>query len=171
MGWRIEQVWTGRQLLHACGHDNNPRYLIRDRDAIYGIRCRRQAQILEIEEVVTAPGSPWQNACAERIIGSTRRECVDHAVVPGERHLNRYVSEYADYYNGVRTRLSLYKKMARAVVTSSRKNGGGSCHSYVPACCIMNTVASPPGNYADDFLGAAAVYPYLREVLLLLSGG
>ena len=75
--------------LHACGGDGNPRYLIRDHDAIYGRIFQRQAAALSIEAVLTAPGSPWQNTCAERVIGSIHRECVNHMVVLGERHLKR----------------------------------------------------------------------------------
>src|SRR5437016_3342623 len=79
--------WTGRQLIEACGLEDSPRYLIRDRDQVYGERFSRQARMLDIRETVTAPRSPWQNAYAERVIGSIRRECLDHIVVIGERHL------------------------------------------------------------------------------------
>ena len=102
-------VWTARQLLEACGMEEAPRYLIRDRDAIYGEAFHRQARALRIEEVPTAPQSPWQNPYAERVIGSIRRECLDHMIVLGEGHLRRILSSYADYYNGTRTHLSLYK--------------------------------------------------------------
>jgi len=101
--------WTARQLLHACGQNENPRHLIRDRDAIYGRKFQRQAQVLGIGEVVTAAGSPWQNAYAERVIGSMRRECLDHVIVLGERHLKRILAGYTSYYNSTRTHLSLAK--------------------------------------------------------------
>jgi transposase InsO family protein len=102
-------VWTARQLLQACGIIEVPRYLVRDRDAIYGEAFHRQARGLGIEEVPTAPKSPWQNPYAERVIGSIRRECLDHVIVLGESHLRRIVRRYADYYNGARTHLSLDK--------------------------------------------------------------
>src|SRR5439155_11625722 len=86
-----------------------PRHLIRDRDQVYGERFSRQAKALDIREAVIAPRSPWQNAYAERVIGSIRRECLDHVVVIGERHLLGILSKYADYYNGTRTHLSLAK--------------------------------------------------------------
>jgi putative transposase len=101
--------WTSRQLLEACALEDGPRYLIRDRDQVYGERFSRQARALNIREVVIAPRSPWQNAYAERVIGSIRRECLDHMVVIGERHLKRLLSEYVHYYNTTRTHLSLAK--------------------------------------------------------------
>src|SRR5262249_28057620 len=97
--------WTGRQLLEACGLEA-PRYLIRDRDQVYGEQFSRQAETLEIREAVIAPHSPWQNAYAERVIGSIRRKCLDHVVVIGERHLMRILAKYVDYYNRTRTHLS-----------------------------------------------------------------
>ena len=101
--------WTARQLLEACALEEGPRYLIRDRDQVYGERFSRQAKTLDIRETVIAPRSPWQNAYAERVIGSIRRECLDHVVVIGERHLREILSKYVNYYNGTRTHLSLSK--------------------------------------------------------------
>ena len=102
-------AWTARQLLEACGSDEQPRFLLRDRDGIYGRLFSRQAAALGIREVVTAPRSPWQNAYVERVIGSIRRECLNHVIVLAERQLKRILSEYVDYYNSVRTHLSLDK--------------------------------------------------------------
>jgi len=76
--------WTARQLLEACPLEDSPRYLIRDRDSVYGERFSRQAKTLGIREVMIAPRSPWQNAYAERVIGSIRRECLDHVVALAE---------------------------------------------------------------------------------------
>src|SRR5438552_1847458 len=101
--------WTGRQLIEACGLEDSPRYLIRARDQVYGERFSRQAKMLDIRETVIAPRSPWQNAYAERVIGSIRRECLDHIVVIGERHLRGILSNYVDYYNETRTHLALAK--------------------------------------------------------------
>src|SRR2546428_1498485 len=106
--------WTARQLLEACGLEEAPRYLIRDRDQVYGERFSRQAKTLDIREAVIAPRSPWQNAYAERVIGSIRRECLDHGVVIGERHLLRILSKYVDYYYGIRTHLSPAKDTPRS---------------------------------------------------------
>ena len=92
--------------MEACGLEEAPRYLIRDRDQVYGERFSRQAKTLDIREAVIAPRSPWQNAYAERVIGSIRLECLDHV---GERHLLGILSKYVDYYNGTRTHLALAK--------------------------------------------------------------
>ncbi len=102
-------VWTARQLVEACGPEHTPRYLLRDRDCIYGDQFSRQANALSIREVVTAPRSPWQNAYVERVIGSIRRECLDHVIVLSERQVKRVLSEYTEYYNRIRTHLSLDK--------------------------------------------------------------
>jgi transposase InsO family protein len=74
-------AWTARQLLEACGTDNAPRFLVHDRDAIYGKIFRRQVGALNIQDVPTVPRSPWQNAYAERVIGSIRRECSNHMIL------------------------------------------------------------------------------------------
>jgi transposase InsO family protein len=73
--------WTAQQLLHAFPWDTAPRFLLRDRDGIYGKTFRDTAHLLGIDEVLCAPRSPWQNAYAERLIGSIRRECLDHVIV------------------------------------------------------------------------------------------
>ena len=96
-------VWTARQLLEAVGEGETPGSVLRDRDRSYGRRFSRQASALGIEEVLTAPRSPWQNAYAERVIGSIRREILDHVIVLGERHLRRMMKRYVRYYNGTRT--------------------------------------------------------------------
>ncbi|MEX2123422.1 MAG: integrase core domain-containing protein [Woeseia sp.] len=83
--------------------------LLHDRDSIYGEMFRRQVEALKIREICTAPRSPWQNPYAERVIGSIRRECLDHMIVLGELHLRRILASYFDYYHGARTHLSLYK--------------------------------------------------------------
>jgi putative transposase len=101
--------WTARQLLEACTLEESPRYLIRDRDAVDGERFSRQAKTLDIREVIIAPRAPWQNAYAERVIGSIRREFLDHVVAIGERHLLRILAKYVEYYNRSRTHLSLAK--------------------------------------------------------------
>jgi transposase InsO family protein len=83
--------------------------MIRDRDGIYGAQFRRRVQGLGIEEVLTAPRSPWRNPFAERLVGSVRRECLDHVIVLGERHLHRILKSYFAYYHRPRTHLSLSK--------------------------------------------------------------
>ena len=101
--------WTAQQLFEAFPFDFAPRYLLRDRDAIYGDMVQRRINSLGIEEVVTAPRSPWQNPFCERVIGSIRRDCLDHVIVLNERHLRRILREYISYYHTCRTHLSLNK--------------------------------------------------------------
>ncbi len=101
--------WTSLQLIQAFPFDTAPRYLIRDRDGIYGQRVINALDILDIEQIVTAPRSPWQNGYCERVIGTIRRECLDHVIVLGEKHLRRVLKEYLTYYHESRTHLGLGK--------------------------------------------------------------
>ena len=102
-------AWTGRQILEAFPWDTAPRYLIRDRDGIYGHDFRRCVRALGIKEMMTARRSPWQNPFVERVIGSIRRECTDHIIVFNENHLRRLLRSYLHYYHKSRTHLSLDK--------------------------------------------------------------
>jgi len=101
--------WTAQQMVDAFPWDTAPRYLLRDRDQIYGAYFDRRVAGLGIEQVLTAPRSPWQNPFVERLIGSIRRECLDHMIILGERHLRRILRDYLDYYHSCRTHLSLEK--------------------------------------------------------------
>jgi putative transposase len=101
--------WTARQLVDAFPGDTAPAYLLRDRDQVYGHAFRQRVKGMGIGEVLTAPSSPWQNPFVERLIGSTRRECLNHVVVLGERHLRRTLTRYFAYYRRTRTHLSLDK--------------------------------------------------------------
>ena len=91
--------WIARQVTEAFPWDEAPRYLIRDRDRAYGAAFTQRLRTMGIRDKPIAPGSPWQNGFAERLIGSIRRECVDHIVVLGEAHLRRILTRYAAYYN------------------------------------------------------------------------
>jgi transposase InsO family protein len=101
--------WIARQLTEACGWDLLPKYIVRDRDCVYGAFFKRRLRVMGIRDRPTAPRSPWQNGHAERLIGSIRRESLDHVVVFGERHLRHILLSYMTYYNGARTHLSLNK--------------------------------------------------------------
>jgi transposase InsO family protein len=101
--------WIARQITDAFPWDEAPDYLIRDRDACYGHAVTKRLAAMGIRDHPTAARSPWQNGYAERLIGSIRRECLDHAVVFGEGHLRRILAAYASYYNSFRTHLSLSK--------------------------------------------------------------
>jgi len=101
--------WAAQQIVDAFPDDSAPAYLLRDRDAVYGDAFRKRVKGIGITELLTAPQSPWQNPFAERLIGSIRRECLDHVVVLGERHLRRILTAYFAYYHRTRTHLSLEK--------------------------------------------------------------
>jgi transposase InsO family protein len=101
--------WISRQLTEAYGWKRQPRYIVRDRDAVYGDVFIRRLRAMGIRDRPTAARSPWQNGHCERAIGSIRRECLDHVVVFGERHLRHLRRSYTTYYNAVRTHLSLNK--------------------------------------------------------------
>jgi len=128
--------WVAGQLTEAFPWDEAPRYLIRDRDRIYGSIVTRRMRAMGIRDKPTAPASPWQNGFAERLIGSIRRECVDHFVVLGEAHLRRILRAYAGYYNNIRTHRSLAKDapvsrpVQRTGIISSRPILGGLHHHY-----------------------------------------
>ena len=102
-------AWTARQLVQAFYDRKSPRYLIRDRDGIYGLIFQDQVKALDIEEVVTAPRSPWQSPYVERVIGTLRRECLDHVVVLGDAHLRRIIRQFLSYYHGAKTHLAVDK--------------------------------------------------------------
>ena len=101
--------WTARQLIQAFYDRKPPRYLIHDRDRIYGLVFQDRVKALDIEEVVTASRSPWQTPYVERVIGTLRRECLDHVVVLGDAHLRRIIRRFLSYYHGARTHLALDK--------------------------------------------------------------
>jgi transposase InsO family protein len=129
--------WVARQITEAFPWNEAPRYMIRDRDRIYGSVVMRRLRAMVIRDKPIAPASPWQNGFAERLIGSIRRECLDHIIVLGEVHLRRILKNYAAYYNGVRTHRSLNKDapvsrlVQRSGVISSHAILGGLHHHYV----------------------------------------
>jgi transposase InsO family protein len=128
--------WVARQITEAFPWNEAPRYMIRDRDRIYGAVVTRRLRAMGIRDKPITPASPWQNGFAERLIGSIRRESVDHMIVLGEAHLRRILKSYANYYNGVRTHRSLNKDapvsrpVQRTGVISSRAILGGLHHHY-----------------------------------------
>jgi transposase InsO family protein len=130
--------WTGRQLVQAFPWDTAPRFLLRDRDAIYGPEFLRSVEGLQIEDVRTSPRSPWQNPYVERLIGSIRRERLDHVVILNEKHLQRVLREYLSYYSDARTHLGLGKDCPEARAVEPSEAGrvvalprvGGLHHRY-----------------------------------------
>src|SRR6266436_6534359 len=129
--------WVARQVTEAFPWDGAPGYMIRDRDRIYGAVVTRRLRAMGIRDKPIAPASPWQNGFAERLIGSIRRECLDHLIVSGEAHLRRILISYADYYNSVRTHRSLHKDapifrpIQQIGIIRSHLILGGRHHHYV----------------------------------------
>jgi putative transposase len=101
--------WTAHQLREAFPWDTAPRFLLRDRDRIFGHEFVEQLKIMGVEQILSAPGAPWQRAYVERLIGTIRRECLDHVIVFNETSLRRYLQSFTDYYHRSRTHLSLQK--------------------------------------------------------------
>ena len=129
--------WIARQVSEAFPWDTAPGYLVRDRDGAYGEAFRKRLGAMGIRDRPTAPRSPWQNAYVERLVGSIRRECLDHLIVLNEAHLRRLLRAYADYYNATRTHLSLGKDapLGRPILRQGRIRSvphiGGLHHSFV----------------------------------------
>jgi putative transposase len=131
-------AWLSRQVTEAFPWNTAPRYLLRDRDASHGRYFRNRVEAMGITEVVCAPRSPWQNAYVERVIGSIRRQCLDHIVICNERHLRRVLSSYVAYYQRIRTHLSLDKDCPDSRPIQPRRIGrvvaipqvGGLHHRY-----------------------------------------
>ena len=101
--------WTAQQIAEAFPWASAPRYLLRDRDAVYGESFRKRVLEMGIHEVLSAPRSPWQNPYVERLMGSIRRECLDHVIVLNESSLRRILKSYFQYYERTRTHLALEK--------------------------------------------------------------
>jgi transposase InsO family protein len=133
-------AWTANQIVQAFPWESAPRYLLRDRDGIYGDRFRQRIKHLGIKEVITAPRSPWQNPYAERVIGPLRRELLDHVIVMNEGHLRRLLRRFVgEYYHPCRTHLSLGKDAPEQRAVEPPEMGevielplvGGLHHRYV----------------------------------------
>jgi putative transposase len=130
--------WTGQQMVEAFPEDTAPRYLLRDRDKIYRYEFHHRIQSMPMEEVLSAPASPWQRAYVERLIGSIRRDCLDHVIVLGEGHLRKILRSYLEYYQRSRTHLALSKDAPEPRTVQSPEMGeivelsqvGGLHHRY-----------------------------------------
>ena len=128
--------WIARQITDAFPWDEAPDYMVRDRDGCYGHAVTKRLAAMGIRDHPIAPRSPWQNGHAERLIGSIRRECLDHIVVFGEAHLRRILAAYAVYYNELRTHLSLgkdspcHRSVQRLGQLAAQPILGGLHHEY-----------------------------------------
>lgn len=130
--------WTVQQLRNAFPWETAPRYLLRDRDRIFGTEFVKQVRAMGIKQVLSAPRSPWQRAYVERVIGSIRRECLDHVIVFNESSLRLILSNYCSYYHHWRTHLSLHKDAPETRTVQPETHGeileiaevGGLHHHY-----------------------------------------
>ena len=129
--------WLAHRISEAFPWDSAPRFLIRDHGRSYGGIFQRRVQSMGIRDRPIAPHSPWQNAYVERLIGSIRRECLDHLIIFNEAHLRRVLSTYATYYNTIRTHLALHKDASlgrskqRAGAIRRVPHVGGSHHAFI----------------------------------------
>ena len=131
-------AWLSQQVIEAFPWDTAPSFLLRDRDASYGSVFSGRVAAMGVTEVVTAPRSSWQNPYVERVIGSIRRECLDHVIIFNERHLRRVFSSYVDYYHLTPTHLSLDKDYPHSRCVQPPRSGrviaipqvGGLHHRY-----------------------------------------
>jgi hypothetical protein len=133
----------GRDGVGQAGH-RGPRYLLRDRDASYGQDFRRRVDAMGIPEVITAPCSPWQNAYVERMIGSIRRECLDHIMIFNERHLRRVLFSYVDYYQKHPHPSFARQGLSQLTPDHDTQDRKGRRHPKSRGACIIATSVSPP---------------------------
>ena len=123
--------WTARQIIQAFPYDEAPRFLLRDRDGIYGQDFHDRVKHMGAEEVRIAFRSPWQSPYVERLIGSIRRECLDHAIVLNEEHLRDILAEYFGYYHQARAHLSLERNSPVPRSVQPREKGRTVAKAYL----------------------------------------
>src|ERR1700687_623915 len=141
------------QAIEAFPWETAPRFLLRDRDTSYGSVFSKRVAAMGITEVVTTPRSPWQNAYVERVIGSIRRECLDQVVIFNERHLQRVLSSYVDYYHRTRTHLSLDKDSPHSHPIQPPRSGRVIAIPQVGGCTITTSASRPDGTNASVYHG------------------
>ena len=135
--------WTAQQLREAFPWETAPRYLLRDRDRIFGADFVKQVKAMGIKQVLSAPRSPWQRAYMERVIGTIRRECLDHVIVFTEASLYRHLRNFADYYHRSRTHLGLKKDTPDSRAVQAPEAGRiGPSRRWVGS--IIGTNGAPP---------------------------
>lgn len=123
--------WAAQQIVEVFPFDQSPRFLLRDGDSIYGDKFSRRITNMGIEQVLTAPRSPWQSPYVKRLIGSIRRECLDHVIIFNEAHLHRVLSEYFAHYHEARTHLSLDRNSPEPRVAQLPETGKVVAEPYL----------------------------------------
>lgn len=117
-------AWTAQQIIEAFPENTAPEHMFRDRDGVYGEQFRGRVERMGIEEALTAPRSPWQNRYAERLVAPLRRQCLDHVIVLGEKHLRGIVTAYLSYCHRSRTHLSPSKDAPEPRAVQPPEPGG-----------------------------------------------
>jgi transposase InsO family protein len=156
--------WAAQQLREAFPWDSAPRYLLRDRDQIFGKAFVDQVKVMGIKPVLSAPRSPWQRAYIERLIGSIRRDCLDRVIVFGESSLHRTLTSYFAYYHGWRTHLSLAKDAPQARRIQATAEGEVAEIREVGVCTII-TNAEQPDNAIRTHTGMSSEVSQSRVVM------
>ena len=141
--------WISRQITEAFPWDSSPRYLIRDRDTAYGLVFRQRLRAMGIRDKPTAPRSPWQNPYVERLIGTIRRECLDHMIVFGEAHLRRILGRYAAYYNESR----IHPRWTRMPHSTGRLSASASSHHSLSSAAFITNIAESDFRHAQGQIG------------------
>jgi hypothetical protein len=156
-------AWTAQQIVEAFPDDSAPRYLVRDRDGIYGDEFRRRTKGMRITEVLTAPRSPWQNPFAERVIGTIRRELLDHVIVLNEGHLRRRLRSYLRYYHGSRTHLSLDKDAPEPRTVELPEHGSMEFWPTTSAKPVPRRGKRPRDSKIPQLLWSPSVAPHFLQ--------
>jgi putative transposase len=136
-------IWIAQQITEAFPWDTAPRYMIRDRDGVYGKAARERLAGMGIKEVLTAPRSPWQSPYVERVIGLIRRDCLDHVIVWNERHLRLILASYLTYYHHSRCHLSLDKDTPHGRSVQAVDSGNIVAFPQVAASITATSGARP----------------------------
>ena len=134
--------WTAQQIVEAFPFDSAPKYLLRDRDRIYGYEFRKQLEVMDIHEVLSAPRSPWQRAYIERLIGSIRRECLDHVIVFNGERLRQTLLSYFRYYHRARGYICRWRRTRR--IPDPFSPSVKSLRFLKSAACTISTNVTPP---------------------------
>jgi transposase InsO family protein len=117
-------LWSLQQVREAFPWNHNPKYLIRDRDSIYGNSFQQGVKAMGIKQIQTSYKSPWQNGFVERVIGTIRRDCLDHHIILSQKHLQKVLGEYLEYYHQDRTHYGLNKDTPELRLVEKKPEGG-----------------------------------------------
>ncbi len=138
--------WTAQQVIEAFPWDTVPKYLMRDRDSIYSEAFTKRVKGMGIEEVISAYRSPWQNPFVERLIGSIRRDCLNHMIILNEGHLKRILKSYFEYYHNDRTHLGLDKDAPIERTIQQRPGKSAKVIKFPRVGEVRSPLSQPPSQ-------------------------